>query len=510
MRADHRDRAPYVYPEAPGSADYEATAEILITPLGIDDRAFLGVQVLRVGGDAGRTVLTAVGLVDSEAAAERTAKELGAPWTAERVRDHVDVDPRGGSSLVGVTGRDETAEGAAALATGFATAALEERKRRLAEQLSGALDDVNAQLGDLRRRERTTGYADQLRLRRDTLALAARTGDPTLSLAEAAPVPTSRPGRPLWLLLGAALVAGLALGVVAAIALDALDRRVRDEKEIDDLYPIPVLARIPVRRGRRNGAGDEVRALVSRDHRERRPEPERAGDQRVGRGGGDVDRGRRWPRARGVGPVGDPRRLRPALAGRRAVARPRRRPQAGAVRPRSSRASRGCRGLDSLRVLVPQSPNGDRQGQAELHRRLPDLVAQAQELADHVVIDTPPLGRHGDALWLTRLADRLVLVLTGRDADAAVGAHPRPAQPPGSARSDGRTARSSSAATDPAEDQSWREVERRGRARSSGVCRCSRVALKPTVGVLDGAAARRPRCSCARRRCRCRPFAVHQ
>ena len=451
--------------------DYEATAEILITPLGIDDRAFLGVQVLRVGGDAGRTVLTAVGLVDSEAAAERTAKQLGSPWTAERVRDHVDVDPKGGSSLVGVTGRDETAEGAAALATGFATAALEERKTRLAEQLSGALDDVNAQLGDLRRRERTTGYADQLRLRRDTLALAARTGDPTLSLAEAAPVPTSRPGQPLWLLLGAALVAGLALGVVAAIALDALDRRVRDEKEIDELDPIPVLARIPVRRGRRTGTGDEVRALVSEITANGVPS---SSVLVTSASGGEGATSTAVALATALAESGrsvilaDFDLRSPGVADSLGLAGVHKLAPTDALEHGLTRVP----GLDSLRVLVPLSPNGDRQGQAELHRRLPDLVAQAQELADHVVIDTPPLGRHGDALWLTRLADRLVLVL----------------RPGRTRRSDyldlrnrlARTQRTAGRRGHRRRRRTQLRISRaggraRGRARSSGVCRCSGV-----------------------------------
>ena len=131
--------AAYAYLET-RPRDYEADAEILITPLGIDDRAFLGVQVLRAGGDPGRTVQTAAALVDSEAAAERTAEQLGPPWTTERVRDRTDVDARGGSTLLVVTGRAEKAAEAAELATTFARSALEERRARLAEQLRGAID----------------------------------------------------------------------------------------------------------------------------------------------------------------------------------------------------------------------------------------------------------------------------------------------------------------------------------------------------------------------------------
>jgi Mrp family chromosome partitioning ATPase len=394
--------------------DYEATAEILITPLGIDDRAFLGVQVLRAGGDVGRTIQTAVGLIDSEAAASRTAQAMGSPWTTRRVRDHVDVDAAGGSALLGVKGRADTAAEAAELATTFARSALEERRARLAEQLDGATDEVTQQIEALPRDQEATGYADQLRLRRDTLVLAARTGDPTLSLAEAAPVPTGRPGQPLWLLLGAALLAGLGLGTVAAVALDGLDRRIRDEDEIDEIDPIPVLARVPMRRGRtRAFAHDEHRALTSEIAAAGAPSRtvlvtsasggEGATSTAVALATALAEAGRsviladfdlRSPGIADALGLEDVRRLGIA---------------------RGETVNSGLNpvpGFDQLNVLVPETPTAvDRRGQAAMQRLLPEVLAQASALADHVIVDTAPLGRHADALWLSRAADRLLVVL---------------------------------------------------------------------------------------------------
>ena len=69
-------------------------------------------------------------------------------------------------------------------------------------------------------------------------------------------------------------------------------------------------------------------------------------------------------------------------------------------------------GNDLMRVLAPVGVGGmDPVELAALHRLLPRVVAQARELADHVVMDTPPLGRHADALWLTRGTDRLLIAL---------------------------------------------------------------------------------------------------
>ena len=404
--------AAYAYLET-RPRDYEADAEILITPLGIDDRAFLGVQVLRAGGDPGRTVQTAAALVDSEAAAERTAEQLGPPWTTERVRDRTDVDARGGSTLLVVTGRAEKAAEAAELATTFARSALEERRARLAEQLRGAIDEVEAQISGLSRRERTTGYADQLQLRRDTLRLAERTGDPTLSLVEEAPVPTGRPGQPLWLLLGAALLAGLALGLVAAVVLDALDRRIRDEDELESLDPIPVLARVPLRRGRRRAPDDVHRALITEIGSAGVPS---ATVLVTGASGGEgatatsvalatalaesgktvilADLDLRAPGVAAALGLGDVHRL--GITRGETV-------ESGLV---------PVPGHERLHVLIPDGSGATGpDGQAAIQRLLPAVVARAGELADHVVIDTPPLGKHGDALWLTRQVDRLVLVL---------------------------------------------------------------------------------------------------
>ncbi len=77
----------------------------------------------------------------------------------------------------------------------------------------------------------------------------ARTTQTTVSLADAAPAPTSpaRPKPTLYTLLAAIL--GLALGVSLAFLRDRLDDRLRNPDEIDARFAPAVLARVP-RRGR--------------------------------------------------------------------------------------------------------------------------------------------------------------------------------------------------------------------------------------------------------------------
>src|SRR5215213_3563565 len=61
------------------TTNYEATAEILVTPLpsGTSDDPFRDLPFLRDYGEATRTIQTAATLVDSPAAAERTARIMG-------------------------------------------------------------------------------------------------------------------------------------------------------------------------------------------------------------------------------------------------------------------------------------------------------------------------------------------------------------------------------------------------------------------------------------------------
>ena len=204
--------------------DYEATAEILVTPVGGDDQTFLGVQVLRQVGDAGRTVQTAAAIVDSVPAARRAAGELGAGWSERRVRDEVDVQAQGATNVVAVTGRADSPGEASRLATQFARSALDVRRDQLAPQLRAAVGQTLLQLR--RFGDRSSGYVNQLRARLDNLRTAQQTGDPTLSLAEAAPVPTERGGTPTWMIVAAALLAGGLVGLAAAMVLPASRSRV--------------------------------------------------------------------------------------------------------------------------------------------------------------------------------------------------------------------------------------------------------------------------------------------
>src|SRR5829696_2989246 len=100
--------------------NFEATAEILVTPLPEGDVTFQGLPFLRDYGEATRTIQTAATLVESPAASERTARLMGNGWTRQRVQANVGVQPQGESSVLAITGKAESGEEAAHLANTYA------------------------------------------------------------------------------------------------------------------------------------------------------------------------------------------------------------------------------------------------------------------------------------------------------------------------------------------------------------------------------------------------------
>ena len=99
------------------SPAYEASAKVLVAPVAAEERAFVGLPVLRETGDATRTVQTAAGLLESPAAAVTAATTLGPDWTGPQVDASVSIEAQGESSLVAVTGRGGSPGEAARVAT---------------------------------------------------------------------------------------------------------------------------------------------------------------------------------------------------------------------------------------------------------------------------------------------------------------------------------------------------------------------------------------------------------
>jgi Mrp family chromosome partitioning ATPase/capsular polysaccharide biosynthesis protein len=402
---------------------YEATAEILVIPLpqGSDD-PYQGLQFLRDSGDPTRTIQTAATLIESAAAAQRTARLMGGGWTRDSVGSNVRVQPQGESSVLAITGKATSGEEAAKLANTYAGAALAVRSEELRRAVESQLDRLGRQQERLVASGREEAAAD---LAREISALeGVRDGnDPTLSSAEDAVAPTTSLGTPGWLLVLLALAAGFAIGSALALLRELTDRRIRDEEELVTLFPAPVLARAPIMRGRRRrgplspadmppGVREAFRTL--RVQLERQPGTHRtvmltsatSGDGKTTSainlalslvGGGHrvvlIDFDLRKPDLAAMLGIDARRSLVSTLTGT---------PLHELLTPAPQ--------LPPLQVVPAASTEGDVALLESLRRRMPAILEEARMLADYVVLDTAPLGEVADALTIADQVDDIMIV----------------------------------------------------------------------------------------------------
>lgn len=410
------------------SPEYEASAQLLVSPLPADDETFLGLPIIRESGDPTRVVQTAATLVASPRAADLAAQRLKEGWTQKKVLDAIKVDPQGQSNILEVMATGDSASEAARVANVFTKASVDARNAALRDQ-------VRASLRELRARQRTitdpTGQAQaELAGRIDRLNSVVQKGDPTLGLSQSATPPSSPTGPGAPLIIALALLAGLALGTGAALLAELLDRRIRDEDELIALYPIPVLVRVPnlpPRQRRRNPEAGWLMPPVVREAFRTILAQLGAGTENPRRtlmvtsaSSGDGKSTSAVNLAVSIAAAGHTAILmdldvrKPDIANLLGIESPR--TIASLVSPEVLNE-----GLEQLLVPAPKIPglkvlstggaHGDFAALDALVDHLPDLMRQAQEQAEYVVIDTPPLGEVSDALHTAHAVDAVILVV---------------------------------------------------------------------------------------------------
>lgn len=385
---------------------YTSTAQLLVTPLPQDDRTFLGTGLLRDSGDPTRTVQTAAALVSSPLAAQETASRLGGGLTAQQVQQDVNVQPLGESNILSITASASTAAGAARLANGYAVSALAVRDAQIRRQIDTAISAIGP----------NPSPEDSTRL--SELRSVQGRGDPTLALSQSAQTPQSAKGAPAWLVLGLAAIAGFTLGAIAALLMQ---HRLADERELTDVYPLPVLARVPAARRPPTGSAltrappevldafRSVRAQLELEDHEGSVILLTSASRREGKTLSTIDLARELI-AVGRRVVAIDLDFRaPQLAARLGVAPGRDLLDVARRRDPLADALHEVPDAPLLRVAGPTSPLGA--GKVEsFEARLPALLQEARVVGDYVLLDGPPLGEISDALHAVPLVDHVLLV----------------------------------------------------------------------------------------------------
>ena len=224
---------------------YEAHVDMLVTPLSRDDQ-ILGLGLIHESVDPTRDVETVSRLAASTLVAGRVKRALDLPEDPETILRRVTIEPVAQSNLVTITAKGGTPREAAALANGFSREFLRARTEQLHESLDAAIPRVEARIKAL---DPASADASELPGQLARMRLLRESPDPTLRTESDALLPRHPVSpRPIPSVM-AALFGGAIIGVLAILALQLLDQRVRSEDQLRERFRLPILARIPRERG---------------------------------------------------------------------------------------------------------------------------------------------------------------------------------------------------------------------------------------------------------------------
>lgn len=389
---------------------YEAQSQLVISPSSNDDSTLSGLPLIRESVDPTRPVETASLFVTSVEVAERVADALNIDGDPEDLIDNIKAEPVAGSNLVAITASAETATDARDLANAFAE-----------ETVAGQTEDLRVEVRSLLDTLGPSGSSSTLeRLR----LLEASDSHPNLkveTLARTQEAPVSP--RLLTSILGG-VFAGLVLGIVGAFGAQILDPRLRREEQLRRSYNLPILARIP------KDSGDDkpltpgvLSPATTEAYRTLRGAmtATRSKDQSTtilvtGSTSGEGKTTTAINLAASLAGAGNSVILveadlrRPSIASTLDID-----PHPGVVSVLMDSVALG----DALRTTHEFGPNlglllADYEGGwiSELFS-LPgakDMLEEARELADYMIIDSPPLTDVVDALPLARQVDDILVV----------------------------------------------------------------------------------------------------
>ncbi len=211
--------------------------------------------------DPERETNTQIGLIKLEAVAEGVQEELELKTPPSALLEEVSTEAEGNSDLVSITVRDQNPKLAAALANAFATQYVSFRQETARASLEEAATLARNRLESLPSAERESSEGRQLEARLRELEIASSLQTGGVEVVRRATVPTSAAvPRPL-LSTFVGLLVGFALAVIAVIALEFADRRLKDEDEAQEIFELPLLARMPrpARGAPKSGRGDRLR-----------------------------------------------------------------------------------------------------------------------------------------------------------------------------------------------------------------------------------------------------------
>jgi succinoglycan biosynthesis transport protein ExoP len=412
---------------------YDASADVLLT----EDEpitAFINPNAQSRPSDPEREVNTKIALIRLDTVANEVDRKLNLPGTGDDLLKSVRTELNGNSNLVSIVARDPNPTRARDEANAFADTYQSFRRKSAQSALNDAARLAQTRLAELTPADRATPEGRQLSAQLQQLEIAAAGQTGGIEVVRHADTPTSI-ATPHPMKTGViAFVLGLLLATGLTLLLELLDRRLRDEEEVESFFELPVLATVPRPRRRFQGAkpGDdpgqhESYAALATNLRffELGPEVSTVMVTSPSPGEGKtsvalgtaralstlgqrvlcIEADMRRPTFRNYGLQQGERGLSTVLAGRSKLQESIVRVSAETFEPVSAGAESG----PSFWVLpcgpVPPNPQG-----LLSRRTVGALLEQARQAADVVIIDVPPVGTVNDPVTLANYVDGIVLI----------------------------------------------------------------------------------------------------
>jgi Mrp family chromosome partitioning ATPase len=222
---------------------YRAQAQMLVSPASSSDVALSTLPVLHASSEPTRDSLTAVGLITTPQIAQGTVTALHLNTSAQELLANVSATPIGQSNLISLQATAGSAARAQRIANGFAQQVLATRAAAFHAGVAAELSSLRAQLAAETPAQR--GGDDTLNAQISELELYLHRPDPTITLAAPASLPVGPYTPRTTLAIVSGLVVGLVLGIVGALAVDVFDPRLRREEQLYELSDARVLTTIP-------------------------------------------------------------------------------------------------------------------------------------------------------------------------------------------------------------------------------------------------------------------------
>ena len=223
---------------------YTATASLVFNNSQTNQQA-AGLQAIGSGGSQLPQQNTNLKLVQLGDMAAKTAGRLGAGLTEEKVREDLSVSAQGESNVVDVSATATNPVFAADIANTYSKLFVTEQENANHAYYASALKLVNKQLEALASKQKLSPSGIALAGRAQSLGVLAELRNGNVEIAQAATVPRS-PSSPKVsrnTVLGGML--GLLLGIGIAFLLERLDRRIREPKDLESVYGLPLLGVVP-------------------------------------------------------------------------------------------------------------------------------------------------------------------------------------------------------------------------------------------------------------------------